>query len=518
MQNIGIDQAVNLNEESITLVNGVTIDRIRTRYNWLLNAIVSDAIIGEDEHGLVWYSGDWVCGEWLGGTWYSGRFLDGTWYNGFFHSCKINEYDILNDKLTILEYNNTSSQFVNGVWENGHFYEGTFGENVDLSWEGDLSNKVAIWKKGTFHTGRFYDAKWYNGTFLSGYMKNSQWFNGEFFNGIFDGGNSSNDKSHWYKGNWYGGDFIRGIWVNGLFTKSSPNTISRFGYTSKNNIEDCLWKNGTFRGADFYSGSGCTNHGISKWLNGTFESGTWYGGTFQDGEWINGTWIDGIYGTDSTPWVYATGVYQSGDTIAWNNVENLSLSNDLPADISYLNSIVADGFISGNTLYFSGFTFGLTNLNANDIRIEGIELKIKRAGYYDNLDGGLIDLQINISNDTPITTTSSNECNIPYSYNNSYARETIFYGNRNTKWSIFPLDYTTIDDIIVTYTPNIKYSKNIKVTGYTYNIAAKVYYSTTPVWYNGTWYNGTWYCGNFKNGIFKNGIIFGGEFDNVDWS
>lgn len=522
MDIVNIDKSFNFKEENVTFVNGLTIDRVRMRYNWLLNACVKNAIIGEDAYGLVWYFGDWLCGEWLGGTWYSGRFIDGVWYNGFFHSCKLNKFDILNNTLTILEYNNTSSQFFNGVWENGDFYEGTFGEDVDLRWDDDFSNNVAIWKYGRFHSGLFYDAKWYNGIFYSGYMKNSNWFNGEFYSGVFDGGNSLNEKSNWFKGTFLGGDFIRGIWRNGLFTKLTPMTISRFGYTTKYNIDECVWLNGTFKSADFYSGSGCTNHGVSRWFNGTFEDGLWHGGSFLYGNWLNGVWSDGIMGTNSTPWTNASVIIQTGTSISWNDIENLAYSTTptpYPAYISYSNT-TTEGFISGNTLLLSGFSFGFYDLGLTDIDIKGIEVKIERSGYYDHFNGGLIDLQINIGNSSFLTGISYKENVVPYSYNNSYDREVIFYGNRYDDWNVTfpPFNVTTIDNLTLTYTPNIKYYPNIAITGYTYDISVKVYYSTTPIWYDGTWYNGVWYSGTFKHGIFKNGMIFGGTFEDVDMS
>jgi len=42
-------------KENITLVNGMTIEKLKNKYSWILNAIIENVIIGEDEYGL----GEW---------------------------------------------------------------------------------------------------------------------------------------------------------------------------------------------------------------------------------------------------------------------------------------------------------------------------------------------------------------------------------------------------------------------------------------------------------------------------
>lgn len=61
-------------KDELTLVGGLTIEKIESDYTWLLNADISDAVIGEDVNGLVWYDGKWISGEWKDGTWCSGYF------------------------------------------------------------------------------------------------------------------------------------------------------------------------------------------------------------------------------------------------------------------------------------------------------------------------------------------------------------------------------------------------------------------------------------------------------------
>ncbi len=38
------------------MVDGLTPEKIKRKYIWLLNALVEDAIVGEDEYGLVWHT------------------------------------------------------------------------------------------------------------------------------------------------------------------------------------------------------------------------------------------------------------------------------------------------------------------------------------------------------------------------------------------------------------------------------------------------------------------------------
>ena len=51
------------------LCNGLTLGKIMSNYKWLLeeNIKFENAVLGEDENGIVWISGDWKYGNWLGG-------------------------------------------------------------------------------------------------------------------------------------------------------------------------------------------------------------------------------------------------------------------------------------------------------------------------------------------------------------------------------------------------------------------------------------------------------------------
>lgn len=96
---------INKNIDNIILTDGLTIEKLKIKYNWILNASIKNCILGEDSYGLVWYSGEWICGEWMDGTWYSGIFHDGTWYNGKWYSYLIDKSMIISNRFVILDKN-----------------------------------------------------------------------------------------------------------------------------------------------------------------------------------------------------------------------------------------------------------------------------------------------------------------------------------------------------------------------------------------------------------------------------
>lgn len=287
-------------ETNITLVNGMTIEKLKLKYIWIYNAIIEDAIIGEDDYGLVWYTGNWICGEWVNGTWYNGNWYDGTWKNGRWYSWLIDKYAILvNDKLKKLDDNKKYSKFVNGEWRNGEWYNGIFGDDISIT--GYTSKvflnhtdvlpdlKVATWKNGNFHTGEFKNSIWENGNFLSGDMYGGYWKNGTFSKGTFNG--------NWWNGNFHGGDFEYGIWEDGLFT--SAGNAARFGYNTLTcSATTTEWWNGTMNGAELYAGTyEPINYNRTHWYNGTFRNSKWYGGHLFTGLFINSWFYNGVFGT-----------------------------------------------------------------------------------------------------------------------------------------------------------------------------------------------------------------------------
>lgn len=325
------------NENYLTLVDGLNLDDIKTRYNWLFNARINNAIVGENDNGLVWYTGDWYCGEWYNGTWYGGTWYNGTWYNGTWYSYLLDRYEIINGNFSILDKNNTYSKFLNGNWYSGQFNGGTFGDDT-ISITGYTYEQIyegincATWYDGDFIKGVLKNSIWFNGNFYNGLNESSQWLYGNFFNGIFNMG-------IWWDGKWFGGDFTRGTWKNGYFTVKNNNVMSRFGYnTDPESGTTSIWENGIFENGEFYSGyksnmkkekriyvkipenriissndahielegiNTSNNHNRTHWLSGDFKNGYWYGGTFHSGKWYNGVWYNGVFSgstIDSSIW------------------------------------------------------------------------------------------------------------------------------------------------------------------------------------------------------------------------
>lgn len=383
MANININN-LDFQTSNIIFVNGLTLESVKIKYNWLLNAKVQDAIIGEDSNGIVWYFGDWICGEWFNGTWYSGTFHDGVWKSGSFYSYRLNKFDVLSNKFNIIEETNTHSLFKNGKWLNGNFYSGTFGINNSEIWtdytlynDDDYPNykaelnsvggnfiidkkNLATWVYGYFHNGLIYDSIWINGKFFNGIITNSKWLTGEFYNGYFIG-------DEWLNGLWFNGEFLKGIWRNGTFTKLKSNLNSRFG--SSTTGYTCYWYDGTWKNGDFFSNLvldnynnpiESTNNGYSYWYGGTWINGNWYGGHFVSGTWKNGIWKNGIFGPNlkQTDWTESTYVYElynvNGNMWSGNTsmIEVSSTSNnDLGYSLTSANtSYQWQYYMSGSTI------------------------------------------------------------------------------------------------------------------------------------------------------------------------
>lgn len=316
----------SLNVSNFTLIDGLTVDIIKRKYIWLLNALVENAIIGEDEYGLVWYSGNWIAGEWEDGTWYSGIWFDGEWKNGNFYSYKFDKQQLLLRNKRILEKdNNIHSQFRRGIWRRGNFYGGYFGSNIlKDNWDKLVKDYIILyhtrWESGTFYNGIFRNASWMQpddessySIFKNGIFYNSQWLNGTFQNGTFQG-------NTWWNGIFTGGDFVLGEWISGTFNQVSTEIKSRFGsmpFTGSTysidptdpelyyctNMSSVTWHDGTFLNGEFHSCiniiSGNTHiskdHRRSVWLNGSWQNGIWYGGTFMNGTFNNGYWLGGVW-------------------------------------------------------------------------------------------------------------------------------------------------------------------------------------------------------------------------------
>jgi hypothetical protein len=345
-------QIVNIenNVNNILLTDDLTIEILKVKYNWILNASIKNVVLGLDDYGLVWYSGEWICGEWEDGTWYSGIWHNGIWKNGKWYSYLLDKAMILSRRFVIVEEDKIYSQFLNGKWYNGDWYNGIFGNDIDVSSYSGITipTECPYWINGNFYNGLFKNSVWLNGNFYNEFFKNSYWLSGKFYNGKFD-------NFEWHNGNFYGGDFVKGVWKNGSFNQININILSRFGVQSGVTSDGVLttWENGVFENGMFMSGlnvdvSGNTIasicHNTTHWLNGKFNNGFWYGGHFKKGTFNYGKWYGGVFNTDfeyhhtqETTWV--NGYWYDG---LWMNG---TFKSGMFMSGMWLNGIFENGFL-----------------------------------------------------------------------------------------------------------------------------------------------------------------------------
>ena len=350
-------QIININEnaDNIILVSGLTIEILKIKYNWILNASVKNCILGQDDDGIIWFSGEWLCGEWENGTWYSGIWHNGTWNNGKWYSYLLDQAMIISNRFVILDKNETYSEFRSGTWKQGDFYDGTFGYNRDIFNKSktdllDQNFDSAYWLNGKFHNGLFKNSVWYDGLFYNGNMETSYWLNGKFYSGTFN-------KYNWYDGLWYGGDFIEGDWYNGNFDQIDINIPSRFGLAN-DTYSRTTWHNGNFYNGIFLSGlnqnsSGNTipslDHSKTQWFNGNFKGGEWYGGHFNNGYFYNGNWYGGVFNTDTGSTWSSTCLWYNGN---WYNglwINGIFYDGHF-YDGMWLDGIFINGYMSTNLI------------------------------------------------------------------------------------------------------------------------------------------------------------------------
>lgn len=362
---------VDFNRPTFKMVGGLSIDDIKIKYLWFLNAEVEDAIIGEDENGLVWFSGEWICGTWEQGTWYSGTWHNGRWKGGNMYSYDLDKSETLKGKLSIIRIDINKTHFLAGTFEGGDFNYGIFGttqtditipyeidldfiieHNVDYKFNNEIYYQQVykldedeedysyvdeditspVFQGGNFNDG-WMNASYFNsGNFNSGFINNSIWYDGFFYGGIFLG-------DIWKKGSFFSGDFSNGIWENGLLSAYVGSSTPRFGTDYKGT--GATWENGRFINGEFHSGLNLVNDKSAPsidndnvhWENGTFINGDWLGGTWENGLWKNGTFYNGII-----------------EKITW---ENGYIKNCLWLDGTFNNGTISGG-IFNNIIIVNG--------------------------------------------------------------------------------------------------------------------------------------------------------------------
>jgi len=125
-----------LKEYGITALNdGLTLEKIKDKYSWVLMPKIKYAILGEADDKLVWYGGEWKGGTWKGGIWLSGQWKKGIWNNGVWYG----------------------GVWSGGIWQSGAWVGGVWRSGVWASgiWYG------GVWRDGMWLTGEWYDGKWH---------------------------------------------------------------------------------------------------------------------------------------------------------------------------------------------------------------------------------------------------------------------------------------------------------------------------------------------------------------------
>jgi len=274
---------VDFNNYRYTLTDGLSVSSLYQNYPWVLEADITKAIIGQDQNGLVWYSGNWSAGRWFGGTWMSGKWLSGDWYDGTWNSFNV-KYKLINVEVDKNYPNPNNSKWYNGRWFDGNWNNG-------------------IWYDGRRYAGTWSGGTWYNGIWNGGNWSNGSWKGGVWVLGNWNGGtfNCDNKPSYWIDGNWYNGDFENGMWYNGQFIQQNGG-LSRFG-TKAFNTRTAIWQGGKFKNGEFHSYLNQDRDGntiasefnkYSIWNTGIFSGGKWYGGVAYAIDFNSGNWYGGI--------------------------------------------------------------------------------------------------------------------------------------------------------------------------------------------------------------------------------
>lgn len=309
---------VDTTKYKFKLLDGLTLDIINELYPWLLEAEISDAIIGMDSNqNLIWYTGIWYCGRWFGSsngktsTWVSGIWVSGDWYGGIWKSNSID------NKLISVTIQNISNN-TNSIWFDGRWYDGT-------------------WEAGTWYNGRWYAGTWKSGDWFNGIWNDGTWNSGRFIGGIWVLGtwldgifNTDNKPSYWLDGKWNGGDFENGIWYNGVWDQKNGKK-SRFGVKSYNS-RTSTWHAGKWITGDFHSRLNINDlgvpdvsdsHKLSIWKTGLWSNGNWYGGIAYNIDFRSGNWYGGILED-----IQVVGIDTTLDTIQVNGIFKFNIGDD----------------------------------------------------------------------------------------------------------------------------------------------------------------------------------------------
>lgn len=306
---------IDINKKKYRLVDGLTIYDIYSKYKWLIEAEIEDAVIGEDKNGLIWYSGKWYYGRWFGYAWYSGEWYNGEWYSGTMYSKDVN---IVGDIITI---NN------------------------------NLANKT-IWYDGNVHDGELYNITWLNGNFYKGSINNVYWISGNFHNG-----NMINSYFN-------GGTFINGTFINGDISQIYDDVNWLNGDFKSGNFKNGTFHNGIiqeFKGGKTYFGSDTSNDRKASIIAGNILAGN-IGNVNDDNTTINSAYIS-----------YAN---ITNTTIKNSDLKNGDITNSILEDIDVvaINLSNLDQYIVVKGIYNFNIGYVLYIMDSNN---NYLQIKVK---------------------------------------------------------------------------------------------------------------------------------------------
>ena len=401
---------VNYNRYRYRLLDGLTLDSVSLRFPWLLEAEVTDAVVGiDDKQELVWYKGIWESGRWFGGNWVSGTWKYGDWYGGTWNSQNVT------DKGLSVDVDLNSSGSTQSVWFTGRWYDGT-------------------WNDGTWVNGRWYDGTWERGTWNNGIWNDGTWNHGKFIGGIWVAGtwndgifNTDNEQSFWINGQWNGGDFENGIWYNGFF--GEDNSSSRFG-TNAYNSRTAIWYGGKWKSGSFYSQLSNTGvsdvHKYSIWYSGQWMSGDFRGGIAYNMTFNSGTWYGGILEE-----IQLIGINSANNSFILNGLFRFNIGDEIYIiDNNAKNEYSKYGGNSQPGKYTILYVVENTNTKLTEVYVDEKIDTTNLASYKKN--SGLLNLsipnnssQIISTQSVPYDVTTTNEIRVKLNLTNNYIGDLI---------------------------------------------------------------------------------------------
>ena len=534
---------LDMNKYKFRLVDGLDLIQLNSNWSWILEAEISNAIIGLDSNqNLVWYKGIWYCGRWFGGNWISGAWLSGDWYYGKWTSKSTT------DNLLSVRIDNQTTTENKSVWYDGRWFDGS-------------------WENGTWYNGRWYGGTWSNGRWFDGIWNDGLWENGKFHSGIWVLGqwnnglfNTDNGPVYWLDGKFYGGDFENGVWYNGIFDEKNYK-ISRFG-TKSNNSRKSIWKSGKFLSGQFHSYLNLDDEGnpdvsevhkYSEWYTGLFGGGDFYGGLAYNINFKNTTWHGGISEDIQVLRVTAT-----ANSITLDGEFRFNLNDEIYiVDNGNYNTFSFYGTIQEPKLYGVLYANYDSLSNTTDVYLD---LNLQNVG--NTLLDGYWSITSAISNYTGVlyTYTAYNDFassgdifsefvesdwfilngNLNYSQNNTLPSPPIISNAQvSVSYTNSDIDLTNLMDLAYPLHPwlslfNITFGSNaisatlsltqdpiLNPTGAVVEFSmVKLPLSGTvsnlrcvSSFINSTWNSGLWYNGVFKDGIFNGGLWYNGYFE-----